>query len=186
MTLVKIRNVSKTIIFVDSISLSIRPYKTINDVVLIGEDQANNDPQLAKCLITGVLEKCPLNENFEKVTKKELDKPKIEKSEKVVKISKPDNKISTKADEKKNTKKNKKSAKNKSDEFVKSPDNTKSLVFAGVKENGDVIMREVNTIIQAEAPLPEFINERDVVNLTTENIDAENRGEPDIIYVDMK
>lgn len=194
MPLVKIRNTSKTIVFVDSINLSIRPYRSINDVVLISEDQANSDAQLAKCFLTGVLEKCAINENFEKPQiKREVvnEVPKIEniKNEKEVKNDEKEVKNDVKEEKILKTKKASKKAKvNKkdADKFVKEPKSRKSVVFAGLDANGEVITREASVLVQAEAPMPDFIDPNEVSNLKAEDIDQELMGTKDIIYADMK
>jgi len=180
MPLVKLRNKTATIIFVDSLNLTIRPSKSPNDFILMDEAKMSEDAQLSKCVLIGMLEKCTMDQQFvdKKVEekKKEVEVQKTQELEGRVKsIKNPKVKIPEKKIEKKNA-----------DSNIVEPKNTKSVVFAGINENGDVKIADATSIKHAEIPMPGFLKEEDITDMNMDDLDLENKGEKDIIYADMK
>lgn len=180
MPLVKLRNKTATIIFVDSLNLTIRPSKSPNDFVLMDEAKVTEDAQLAKCVLTGMIEKCAMDQQFvdKKVEekKKEIEVQKTQELEGRVKnIKNSKTKVIEKKAERKNT-----------DSNVVEPKNTKSVVFAGINENGEIKIADATSIKHAEIPMPGFLKEEDITDINMDDLDLETQGEKDIIYTDMK
>ena len=181
MGLFKLRNNTKTILFVDSIGLRMNPAKSENDFVLIDEARVNSDPQLAKCILTGMISKCPMDEEFpkekiEKIGKKQKDGDEIEgRITQTVKKN-----ISSSKD-----KKQKQQKKYFYDNVVE-PKNTDPVVFAGKDADGNYKVDKAPTLNQSSLPMPDFIKKEDITDLNMDDLDDEHQGEDDIVYANQK
>ncbi len=181
MGLFKLRNNTKTILFVDSIGLRMNPAKSENDFVLIDEARVNSDPQLAKCILTGMISKCPMDEEFpkekiEKIEKKQKDGDEIEgRITQTVKKN-----ISSSKDKKQ------KQQKKYFDDNVVEPKNTDPVVFAGKDADGNYKVDKAPTLNQSSLPMPDFIKKEDITDLNMDDLDDEHQGEDDIVYANQK
>jgi len=181
MGLFKLRNNTKTILFVDSIGLRMNPAKSENDFVLIDEARVNSDPQLAKCILTGMISKCPMDEEFpkekiEKIGKKQKDGDEIEgRITQTVKKN-----ISSSKDKKQ------KQQKKYFDDNVVEPKNTDPVVFAGKDADGNYKVDKAPTLNQSSLPMPDFIKKEDITDLNMDDLDDEHQGEDDIVYANQK
>jgi len=56
MALVKVKNLTKSVLFINSLGVAIRPFKTLNDVILLHEDTVEKDTEINKCILLGWVE----------------------------------------------------------------------------------------------------------------------------------
>jgi len=177
MGLLKLRNDTKTILFIDSMNLRMAPAKSENDCILMDESKVNSDPQIAKCILTGMISKFSMDEDIsEKVEKKEK-KPAEEIEGRVTQPAKKNTPT---------TKERKQKPRREVDEDVVEPKNTTPLVFAGKDADGNYRVDKAPTINQSSLPMPDFIKKEEITDLTMDDLDNEHQGEDDIVYADKK
>jgi len=162
MPLIKLRNDGEVILFVDSLSLTLRP----KEVKHFDEETAKNDMQLMRCVIAGTVKMCNIDQNFEDAEKtKEIS----ETSEKVLDSEKkPDIKKAVRGREN-------------PDQGVVEPKNTTPVVMFGEKPS------RRQTYSGTNMQMPDYINPDDIIGVA---VDAEKERlsgdieDSDIIYVD--
>jgi hypothetical protein len=177
MGLLKLRNNTKTILFIDSMNLRMAPAKGDNDFVLVDETKVSSDPQIAKCILTGMVSKFSMDEDMSKEKEKKVEKKQEEEIE--GRVSQPAKKNTSAAKEKKQQKKY-------FDDDVIEPKNTDPVVFAGKDADGKYRVEKAPTINQSSLPMPDFIKKEDITDLTMDDLDNEHQGEDDIIYANKK
>lgn len=160
MGLVKLKNNGNAILFIDSISMTIRP----GEIRLFDENAAKNDAQLMKCVFTGILEMCGMEEKLESESREEKKKAEEKVSEEEAKT-------------KKNVLDNKKTN-GETDDGVVEPKNTKPVVMFGRQPS------RMSTIKNSDLKMPDYINPDDIIGVDENSTEAGDIRPDDILYVD--
>ncbi len=168
MALLKLKNNGKTILYIESLNTTVRPFRSPADYVLLDENKVQNDPHLIKCVLGGMISLFNLDNTEWGVVKKEetVEEKPVEKSIDIPKETVENKK--TKAKEKKSKGKNKEEVvkppqvimapkeKRITPELEKEPENSKPVVMSG-----SVAMRKAMTKSN-ETDIPNFLKDSNV------------------------
>lgn len=181
MALIKVRNKGERILFIDSLGLTLRPSVREDDFLLVDKEKAENDPQFMKCKILGSIESCDIDKNFSKnktdSKSKQIIKSDKKKDDEEIKFSKSELKIN-----KKGKKKTNELIGEEIEEFIEPPEPNNSdpvIVVPGISNKSAKTAR-VKSYKLSDSPMPKFIKESDIRDMSEEDVDAEARGEKDI------